>query len=98
MPQCGGRFLIFCAAAGEESSVARGIVFPARLSFGYNSLSSRGKKARQGAFTMSEEHQLITAGEEFLAFALLAGVAIPAAFTGFCGAVGFTVWALEILS
>ena len=47
---------------------------------------------------MSEDQHPITPGEEFLAFALLAGVAIPAAFVGFCGAVGFTVWALEILS
>lgn len=46
---------------------------------------------------MSDNQQPITAGEELLAFALLAGAAIPAAFVGFCGAVGFIVWALEIL-
>ena len=44
-----------------------------------------------------ENNQPISAGEELLAFALLSGVVIPAAFLGFCGAVGSAVWALEIL-
>lgn len=45
-----------------------------------------------------DDEQPITRGEEALAFALLSGAIIPALFTGFCGAVGFCVWALEILS
>ena len=45
-----------------------------------------------------DNHQPATRGEEALAFFLLAGVAIPAAVVGFCGAVGFCVWALEILA
>lgn len=40
----------------------------------------------------------ITRGEEALAFVLLAGAVIPAAFVGFCAGVGFCVWALEILT
>ena len=46
---------------------------------------------------MKDDNQPITRGEEFLAFALLVGAVIPAVFVGFCGAVGFSVWALEIL-
>ena len=47
---------------------------------------------------MKDDNQPITKGEEALAFFLLAGIAIPAAFVGFCGAVASCVWALEILA
>ena len=47
---------------------------------------------------MKDDNHPITRNEEALAFVLLVGGVIPAAFVGFCGAVGFCVWMLEIFA